>query len=832
MSGDLPPHIQALVDKAAKKIDKLLKKNTALLEEQATAVRTIADLEKENATLRRDRAALAQEKAALERDVERLQRAGEPKRKRAPAKPASAKPASAKRAAAPAASDGGGKRAAPGGAAAASDGGGKRARSLAVAGAKAAAPAALPALAMDAALDDEFDDLLGSSDDDDAPGAGAGLNKAAADAAARRGAASALHIVDPARGIGSIASELDRRRALRGEGAEGDRSMTDEQRFDCPTPPPLELDLGAAPRDAAAAPAAAAAAAAETLKVAVWVALGRDRAAALKDTGHRLALKDARLYARHVLARDAVAAADLGLLAPKTKLWQKRWEAKKVAGRKRAPRTDEERKLKQRRDNADDLSDGVHSWAADDVVLEVAARARGGGDADALARVLADLGRVGFANADLAAPLAAAALSWEGYVAGLSASRRQALAAAEERWGTAPDAAAPLALALAFFALGGGGDADALRREADRRAAAPDVAALRKGVENADAAAAWALARVDPGDATLAAARAAAAEALARWPGDAHAAAKAAFVLAASDGEAAAGDAALAWARTLPDATRLDRRLLVALDAARRRPRATFVNLDASADRRAAMRRLGLVHGVALERFAARTPADVDAADVATHWGEDAALLNEFYDDQTRGDQKKASLLRETLKAGRPAELSPTERACAASHVALWRRCRDGGAPLVVLEDDVVFCDGFAERLRATVERTPMDADLALLGYFFREEKAMLDVPLQTLEAFLVPKYFWGLHAYWLSPGGAAKLLRRLPVDCPVDVFVARGLHDDALVGYAAKHKLAKQRTADTSTVEHTRRENSGVVHNPKKVIDFDLAADAAARVC
>ena len=290
--------------------------------------------------------------------------------------------------------------------------------------------------------------------------------------------------------------------------------------------------------------------------------------------------------------------------------------------------------------------------------------------------------------------------------------------------------------------------------------------------------------------------------------------------------------AAVAWARTLPDATRLDRSLLVALDAARRRPRATYVNLDASADRRAAMRRLGLVHGVALERFAARTPADVDAADVATHWGKDAALLNEFYDDQTRDDQKKASLLRERLNAGKPAELSPTERACAASHVALWRRCRDGGAPLVVLEDDVVFCDGFAERLRATLERTPMDADLALLGYFFREEKAMLDVPLQTLEAFLVPKYFWGLHAYWLSPGGAAKLLRRLPVDCPVDVFVARSLHDDDLVGYAAKHKLAKQRTADTSTVEHTRRENSGVVHNPKKVIDFDLAADAAARVC
>ncbi|KAH8068889.1 hypothetical protein JL720_12093 [Aureococcus anophagefferens] len=484
----------------------------------------------------------------------------EPKRKRAPAKPARKPAAPSARGAS---GGGGGKRAAPGRAAAASDGGGKRA-SLAVAGAKAAAPAASAPRWRGA--DGELGDLLGSSDDDDAPGAGAGLDKAAADAAARRRAASALHVVDPA----APAPSLPAPARLATRAREGDRSVTDEQRFDAPTPPPLELDLGAAPRELAAAPprrAASRGRPAEALKVAVWVALGRDRAAALKDTGHRLALKDARLYARHVLARDAVSAADLGLLAPRTKLWQKRWEAKKVAGRKQAPRTDEERKMKQRRDNADDLSDGVHSWAAGGVLG--VARCRGGGSGGARA------GPRGPRARGLRERGPGGARGRRALLGGLRRRFEQepAPGAAARRGGDRPDAAAPLALALAF-ALGGGGDADALRREADRRAAAPRRPAQQRGKRTA---AAWAL---------------------------------------------------------------------------------------------------------------RATPADVDAADVATHWGEDAALLNEFYDDQTRDDQKKASLLRKTQsRAARGAVAEARVRGVAHS----------GGVP------------------RA--------------------------------------KYFWGLHAYWLSPG-------------------------------------------------------------------------------
>ena len=122
----------------------------------------------------------------------------------------------------------------------------------------------------------------------------------------------------------------------------------------------------------------------------------------------------------------------------------------------------------------------------------------------------------------------------------------------------------------------------------------------------------------------------------------------------------------------------------------------------------------------------------------------------------------------------------------------------------------------------------PAGTSLATL----REEADLKDVPAATLKHFVVPSYFWGAHAYALTPGGAAKLLRRLPVDCPLDVFLAMATHSGDLSTYAAKHKLAKQRTADTSTVTHTGRANSGVVHDPKKLISFDLCPSAADRVC
>ena len=94
------------------------------------------------------------------------------------------------------------------------------------------------------------------------------------------------------------------------------------------------------------------------------------------------------------------------------------------------------------------------------------------------------------------------------------------------------------------------------------------------------------------------------------------------------------------------------------------------------------------------------------------------------------------------------------------------------------------------------------------------------------------PQYFWGAHAYALTPAGAAALLELTPVDGPVDVFMARAVHEKKLVAHAVRAKLAKQRTAATSQIVHTDRDNPNVVFDAKKIVAFDHAPDLTKRLC
>ena len=261
------------------------------------------------------------------------------------------------------------------------------------------------------------------------------------------------------------------------------------------------------------------------------------------------------------------------------------------------------------------------------------------------------------------------------------------------------------------------------------------------------------------------------------------------------------------------------------LRSLKHRPRARFMNLDRATDRRQAMARLALVHGVELERVSAvdgaLNPGALTGAEVATHWSDDARILNAQFDQSSRGDLQGA------------VALSPSERGCAATHVALWRRAALDDTPVAILEDDVVFAPHFASRFHDALNDVPDDFDLLLLGYWSpKSEFDLHQAPVSLLHRFLCLDYFWGLHAYILSPRGAKKLLTNLPVDAPADVFVAKLVNDGSLVTYALKHKLVKQRTQATSSVVHTNRENSGVVASKKKAIQkhFDPVTDLRSR--
>jgi len=159
--------------------------------------------------------------------------------------------------------------------------------------------------------------------------------------------------------------------------------------------------------------------------------------------------------------------------------------------------------------------------------------------------------------------------------------------------------------------------------------------------------------------------------------------------------------------------------------------------------------------------------------------------------------------------------LSPSEKACALSHVATWKgiaAClptKPGtssfpsfvqgwtwagfarGKPLhppsaasteqtqspptpvaLVLEDDAILSNRFADRLEQVLQELPRDFHYCALGYARPKEGPLVDLP--RCEHVKLPTMTWYLTGYLLSAAGARYLLRQLPVVGPVDAWMGR----------------------------------------------------------
>lgn len=132
--------------------------------------------------------------------------------------------------------------------------------------------------------------------------------------------------------------------------------------------------------------------------------------------------------------------------------------------------------------------------------------------------------------------------------------------------------------------------------------------------------------------------------------------------------------------------------------------------------------------------------------------------------------------------------MSPGERGCCGSHVACWRRCARSGRPLIVLEDDAVILPGFAETLRRAVAELPKEGvDTMWLCSKDRGTAKRVGAVLMQ------PDYVWTTVGYAIWPSGARKLLARLPVDQPVDNFMAYLIRAGDLSCYSVRPGVVRQ---------------------------------------
>lgn len=153
----------------------------------------------------------------------------------------------------------------------------------------------------------------------------------------------------------------------------------------------------------------------------------------------------------------------------------------------------------------------------------------------------------------------------------------------------------------------------------------------------------------------------------------------------------------------------------------------------------------------------------------------------------------------------RTLDLSAGERGCASSHIRAWRHClklaegTDG--PLLILEDDAAPTAEFCEVLDQALATLPDDADLLYLGYSQAAEWRR-EVSRHVVESH----YVWTTVAYIVWPVGARKLLSKLPVDEPVDNWMAGLCAENDIKAYCVRPKIVLQ--ADAWNV------NSDVAHS------------------
>jgi GR25 family glycosyltransferase involved in LPS biosynthesis len=137
--------------------------------------------------------------------------------------------------------------------------------------------------------------------------------------------------------------------------------------------------------------------------------------------------------------------------------------------------------------------------------------------------------------------------------------------------------------------------------------------------------------------------------------------------------------------------------------------------------------------------------------------------------------------------------LSPGERGCAASHIKAWRHCLASGSkePLIVIEDDAAPMPDFANILKRALAALPSDAHILYLGYS-QAAHWRREVSAELVEA----EYVWTTVGYIVWPAAAELMLSMLPIDQPVDNWMAQLCASGKMNSYCIRPKLIRQSDA------------------------------------
>lgn len=131
--------------------------------------------------------------------------------------------------------------------------------------------------------------------------------------------------------------------------------------------------------------------------------------------------------------------------------------------------------------------------------------------------------------------------------------------------------------------------------------------------------------------------------------------------------------------------------------------------------------------------------------------------------------------------------MSPGERGCCGSHIKAWKLAAKRKHPLLVLEDDAVALPSFTPSLEQALLEAPKD-----VGMIFLSSKDR-GTPKKFGKVLMEPSFVWTTVGYLIWPAAARKLLTMLPLDMPVDNFLAWHIKQGAVKAFSLKPAAVRQ---------------------------------------
>ncbi|WP_027327292.1 glycosyltransferase family 25 protein [Helicobacter pametensis] len=117
-------------------------------------------------------------------------------------------------------------------------------------------------------------------------------------------------------------------------------------------------------------------------------------------------------------------------------------------------------------------------------------------------------------------------------------------------------------------------------------------------------------------------------------------------------------------------------------------------------------------------------------------------------------------------KLYRGRELTWGEKACFASHYALWERCVQSHEEMLILEDDILFVPDFREKILKITQNQELDF-VRLMPLFQKKYFPICDGIARSFESIC------GTQGYFLRPRAALSFLKMAKIwFCPVDNYL------------------------------------------------------------